>query len=126
MVGCSTVGHDLRVSDSSETDFGDLSQLRRLGSSLERVVGALTGSGTAGTQVFSVWPEVVGPAIAAHARPISLRSGLLVVGVEDGRWASELKFLTARIAMQLNEALGAKVVREVVVKVRQNDADTVD
>jgi predicted nucleic acid-binding Zn ribbon protein len=112
------VGHDHRVSASDEPDFGDLSPLRPLGSSLERVVGALTGSGTAGTQVFSVWAEVVGPAIAAHARPVSLRSGVLVIAVEDGRWASELRFLTARLAAQLNDALGTTAVREVVVKVK--------
>ena len=56
---------------------------RALGAAPARVLGA----------VFSHWEQLVGPEIAAHARPTSLRGGVLVVVVDQPAWAAQLRFM---------------------------------
>jgi len=68
--------------------------------------------------VWSRFAEVVGPALAVHARPLSLRDGVLQVGVDGGAWATELRYLGAEIAARLNALAGPGTVARVEVKVR--------
>jgi predicted nucleic acid-binding Zn ribbon protein len=67
--------------------------------------------------VFSRWSEVVGGDVAAHARPVSLRDGLLVVMVDHPAWATQLGYLRGDLLRRLEEATGPGEVREVEVKV---------
>jgi predicted nucleic acid-binding Zn ribbon protein len=47
------------------------------------------------------WPGVVGDAVAAHARLRHLREGVLTVDVDDGAWASQLRYLEADVLRRL-------------------------
>ncbi len=63
------------------------------------------------------WAEVVGPAIAAHARPVALDAGTLTVAVDDPAWASQLKWLEQSLIEQL-AAAGIGPLERLVVRVR--------
>jgi predicted nucleic acid-binding Zn ribbon protein len=78
------------------------------------------GGGDAGVVglVFSHWEEAVGPAIADHATPLSLRDGVLVVGVGEPAWATQLRFLERQILDRLRDAAGADVATRIEVRVK--------
>lgn len=57
-------------------------------------------------RVQGCWAEVVGPAIAAEAQPVSERDGTLVVACRSATWSSELELLAPDLLDRLNEALG--------------------
>ena len=67
--------------------------------------------------VFSHWEGIVGVDVAAHARPLSLRDGTLVVGVDQPAWATQLNYLKADVLRLVEEATGSGSVTEVVVRV---------
>jgi predicted nucleic acid-binding Zn ribbon protein len=68
-------------------------------------------------QVFGRWEEIVGPDVAAHARPLSLRQGTLIVGTDEPAWAAQLQFLSAHVLARLEEVTGSNEVRQVTVRV---------
>jgi len=61
-------------------------------------------------QAQRLWPEVVGPAIAAEAHPASERGGVLTVACSSAVWASELDLMGPALVERLNEALGTSAV----------------
>ena len=65
---------------------------------LARRLGAPTASALGA--VFSRWEEAVGPTIAAHARPVSLTDGVLVVAVDQPGWATQLRYLSTDLLRQ--------------------------
>jgi predicted nucleic acid-binding Zn ribbon protein len=67
--------------------------------------------------VFSRWEQVVGSNVAAHARPLSLRDGLLVISVDHPAWATELSYLRADLLRRLEEAAGPGQVLHIDVRV---------
>jgi predicted nucleic acid-binding Zn ribbon protein len=92
---------------------------RRLGESLDRVthtLGAANSDALAG--LFGRWTEIVGPQLATHARPLSLTRGVLVVGVDEPGWATQLRYLEADLLGRLGKALGEGVVERVEVRLR--------
>jgi len=66
--------------------------------------------------IWRLWPEVVGPAVAARAMPLRIIKGTLTVVVSSGPWKQELGFLKGMMKDKLNDRLGAEVVREIVLK----------
>ena len=71
------------------------------------VLGALTGH----------WADIVGPAVAAHARPRSLRRGVLTIVVDAPSWATQLRYLEADVMGRARAVLGSDAVAEVRVVV---------
>jgi predicted nucleic acid-binding Zn ribbon protein len=61
------------------------------------------------------WDTVVGPTVARHARPLRLRQGVLVVGVDGPEWMQELQFLKHELRERLNARLGREAVRDLYV-----------
>jgi predicted nucleic acid-binding Zn ribbon protein len=53
-----------------------------------------------------LWPAVAGPAIAAEARPVSERAGVLTITCQSSVWASELDLMGPALLTRLNDALG--------------------
>jgi predicted nucleic acid-binding Zn ribbon protein len=70
--------------------------------------------------VFSCWDDLVGAEIAAHARPQSLRDGVLVMVVDQPAWASQLRFMTADILRRLGAATGTASVSDIRIRVAGN------
>lgn len=69
--------------------------------------------------VFARWAELVGPAVAAHASPVSLRDGVLSVAVDDPAWATAVRTLSAEVLRRVAECVGEAVATRVDVCVRR-------
>ncbi|MFA7061227.1 MAG: DUF721 domain-containing protein [Pedobacter sp.] len=66
--------------------------------------------------IWRLWPEVVGQAVASRAQPLRIINGTLTVVVSSGPWMQELTFLKAMMQEKLNERLGGEVVRAIILK----------
>jgi predicted nucleic acid-binding Zn ribbon protein len=62
------------------------------------------------------WEAVVGEAIAASARPVAERAGVLEVACEDAVWAAELELMGPQLVIALNAAIGAGELRSLRVR----------
>jgi len=74
-------------------------------------------------RAVQAWPQVVGPAIAAQARAVEVRDGVLFVDVASNVWMQELGLLRENIAERLNAHLGAPLVRKVVLSIERRPRD---
>lgn len=68
--------------------------------------------------IFTAWPEVTGEVGAMHAKPVSLKDGVLLVEVDNPVWRTELKWMSGQIADRLNERLGGNVVERLQLRVK--------
>jgi len=80
---------------------------------IDRVIGSLrAGAGRVEVGgVFGRWDEAVGPAVAAHVRPIRLEHGALLVEASDPGWATQVRFLSGDLCARLFEVAGVTVDR---------------
>lgn len=52
---------------------------------------------------LEAWPEVVGPAVSAATRPLSIAAdGTMVVGVRSSAWMNELSMMERELVAALN------------------------
>lgn len=58
-------------------------------------------------EVQRVWPQVVGPAIAAQALPTAERGGVVTISCAASVWAQELDLMSVQIIERLNGAVGS-------------------
>lgn len=72
----------------------------------------LDDAGAVGT-VFRKWIDLVGPDVAAHCEPTSLRSGVLRIRADSPVWAHEVGYLAEEIRDRVNALLGREAVSEV-------------
>ena len=56
-------------------------------------------------QISSHWEELVGELNARHARPLTLRNGVLFVAASDSSWMMNLQFIKHRFLEELNRML---------------------
>jgi predicted nucleic acid-binding Zn ribbon protein len=97
----------------------DAGEPRPLAESLDRVAKSLGGPGAAALgAVFSNWADIVGAVVADHSWPISLARGVLVVGVEEPIWHTQLTFLQAEVLERLGAVAGPGAVSRIEVRVR--------
>jgi predicted nucleic acid-binding Zn ribbon protein len=61
-------------------------------------------------EVQRAWPDVVGPAIAGEASPVSERAGVVTIACASSVWASELDLMGPALVGRLNEALGRPAI----------------
>jgi len=93
---------------------------RSIKASLDEVARGLGGPDASSLSgLFGRWAELVGPQLAAHARPLSLTSGVLVVAVTEPGWATQLTYLESELLGRFREALGDGVVDRVEVRLRR-------
>ena len=99
----------------------DTPEPRRLKASLDRVARSLGGPDSSSLSgLFGRWADIVGPQLAAHARPVSLSSGVLVVAVTEPGWVTQLTYLEGELLGRFREALGEGVVDRVEVRLRRS------
>jgi predicted nucleic acid-binding Zn ribbon protein len=67
--------------------------------------------------VFAHWEEIVGSSVAAHAKPVSVVKGALVVAVDQPGWATQLRYLGGRLVERIGEVAGEGVVDRLEVRV---------
>lgn len=63
------------------------------------------------------WAAAVGPALAAHSVPVTVRHGRLLVRVEDPAWASQLRWMEQQVVATLREGPGFETLRALEVRV---------
>jgi predicted nucleic acid-binding Zn ribbon protein len=68
-----------------------------------------------GARVHEQWPAIAGTQIAAHAEPVRLHGGVLVVRVDSPAWATEVRYLSEELRARANAVLGAGQVERVVL-----------
>lgn len=89
----------------------------RIGDALDGVVRDLrddTGVAPVAKQLgglFGGWDDAVGEAVAAHVQPLRLDDGVLVVGVDDPAWATQIQLLEASVRESLGRIAGVRVDR---------------
>ncbi|MDX1671216.1 MAG: DUF721 domain-containing protein [Balneolaceae bacterium] len=66
--------------------------------------------------VLSVWEEIVGERIAEQTENLHFRDGKLIIHVQNPAWRQEIHMKRYSIAQKLNQQVGEKVVKEIVVK----------
>ena len=101
-----------------------------LRASLDGVVRSLRGGPTAGSGVagaapsagamgglFRGWTDAVGDRVSAHARPIVLDRGRLVVEVDQPGWATQLRFLEADLVARLRPYVAPAAIDSVEIRV---------
>lgn len=92
--------------------------LRPVGALLPELIQELGLAARRGdAEVLSLWPQLVGPAIAKAARPLGLRDGVLELGVVGAAWAAELKLLEGPLLAKLAARVGPGRVRALKTKV---------
>jgi hypothetical protein len=95
-----------------------MSDLQRIGDDLDGVLRRLgLPSPDALDRLLNEWPEVAGGVWAQRAVPVGLRSGELVVEVADGSTASLLRYQVDALLERLEQALGARLVGSVRLRV---------
>lgn len=72
-------------------------------------------------EIWRIWPDVVGEALACRARPMRIINGTLTVAVSSAPWMQELRFMTSMMKEKLNSRLGSEIVREIVLKAGRVD-----
>ena len=91
---------------------------RKVSESLDRITRRLGGpSAGAASTVFARWEELVGPDIASHASPVSLRDGVLLLAVDHPTWAAQLRYMTAELLTRIAAATTGGDVREIRLRV---------
>jgi predicted nucleic acid-binding Zn ribbon protein len=63
--------------------------------------------------VLALWPAVVGPRLAVHARAMRLYGAILMVETDSLSWRKELAPLTGVIVRNLNQAAGKQILQDV-------------
>ena len=66
-----------------------------------------------GWRAVEDWPQLVGPRVSRHTRPLGFHEGTLRVEVEGSAWMHELNFLKRELIRQVNQRLGAELVQDV-------------
>jgi predicted nucleic acid-binding Zn ribbon protein len=66
--------------------------------------------------VLARWEAIVGPDVAAHCAPVSLRDGELELAAESTAWATQLRLLSRQILARLRAELGPDTVRRITVR----------
>ena len=70
------------------------------------------------SQVFYLWPNIVGTDIARHAQPVSLRNGMLIVAVDHPVWLQELsRYYKPLVLQKVQERVGKKAVRDILFRI---------
>ncbi|BCA80554.1 DUF721 domain-containing protein [Desulfuromonas sp. AOP6] len=67
-------------------------------------------------KAWLVWEEAVGPQIAARARPIRIREGVLEVRVDHPVWMQQLQLMKPKILTRLNALLGEEVINDLFLR----------
>lgn len=70
----------------------------------------------AAARVPDVWPQVVGPTVAAYTESVEAVNGVLYVRMKSAAARNEIFMRREQLKEAVNEALGAKTVNVVIVK----------
>jgi predicted nucleic acid-binding Zn ribbon protein len=97
---------------------GDDEGARPLGDSLDQLARRLgVPSSSVLSTIFTRWDELVGSGVSDHAWPLAVSKGVLVVGVDQPAWATQLRFLAPDLLRRVGAALPQHAIERIEVKV---------
>ncbi len=68
------------------------------------------------SSAVSLWPEIVGPSIAAYTRRISMTDdGVMHVFIASAPLKEELGYARENLRQRINEALGEEIVTNIAI-----------
>ncbi|OEU61388.1 MAG: hypothetical protein BA870_10510 [Desulfuromonadales bacterium C00003094] len=67
-------------------------------------------------RAWQLWDKVVGPQIAARARPSRMRDNTLEVWVDHAVWMQQLQLMKPKILARLNAALGEDLIQDIYLR----------
>jgi len=73
------------------------------------------------SQTVAFWSQIVGPRIAEVTENLGIEDGRMFVKVRSSSWKNELVFMKAEIIQRLNQAVGRKVIKDIVFVGRSGD-----
>jgi len=76
-------------------------------------------------RTWQIWDEAVGPQIAARARPIRIRDGVLEIRVDQPIWMQQLQLMKPKILARLNDRLGGAVLKDLFLRQGKNPPPTI-
>jgi predicted nucleic acid-binding Zn ribbon protein len=68
-------------------------------------------------EIWRIWADAVGPAVARNASPLWIKKGRLRVKVSDPIWLQELSLAGETIKARLNEKLGRRAVEKIEFRI---------
>lgn len=71
-------------------------------------------------RTWQIWDEAVGPQIAARARPVRIRDGVLEIRVDQPIWMQQLQLMKPKILARLNDRLGGAILRDLFLRQGKN------
>jgi predicted nucleic acid-binding Zn ribbon protein len=93
---------------------------RPLGASLDAVSKKLGMKDSRGLgRLFANWEELVGPAVAAHVKPVRLDAEALVVAVDHPAWATQVRHLGDELLDRVADEVGVTRPNRVEIRVRR-------
>jgi predicted nucleic acid-binding Zn ribbon protein len=96
------------------------SEPRPLDGSLEALTRRLGLEGAVGVgRLFAGWPEIVGPAMAEHVRPLRMDATALVVSVDHPAWATQVRRLGETLLDRASEYAGVERPARLEVRVQR-------
>lgn len=67
-------------------------------------------------QITDLWEEIMGKTIAKYTEEIKIINDTLFITTHVGPLKQELIFQKEKIKLRVNEALGKKVIKEIIIK----------
>jgi predicted nucleic acid-binding Zn ribbon protein len=65
-------------------------------------------------QTVDFWDQIVGPRIAEKTQSLRVEDGKMFVRVRTSSWKTELVFMKPDIIKRLNQAVGRKVIKDII------------
>lgn len=66
--------------------------------------------------ILSLWDETVGESIAKQTQNLRFDNGKLIMNVKNPAWRQEIHMKRYSIAKKLNDKVGEKIIKEIVVR----------
>jgi predicted nucleic acid-binding Zn ribbon protein len=74
------------------------------------------GSRLSEYRVFGQWEKAVGPVIARHAQPQTVRGKKLTLVVDSPAWMQQLSLLKPEIVKKVNSTLGKEMIKDITLR----------
>lgn len=93
-------------------------KLDRLSHTLDKMLKARgLGGRLSEYRVFGQWEKSVGPVIARHAQPQTVRGKKLTLIVDSPAWMQQLSLLKPEIVEKLNRTLGKETIKDIILRI---------
>lgn len=66
--------------------------------------------------ILSLWDDTVGESIARQTQNLRFENGKLIMNVKNPAWRQEIHMKRYSIAKKLNEQVGEKIIKEIIVR----------